>query len=163
LPICFGVLGAQPAVEAERLPIGPYALCRIVRDCGEQMPLNLETQLQLYQVFERQVMERHTELIDRANILLAREGVLPGLVYRPYLVRPSAPRGSGQTAPPGATPPHASRAGAAAGNKPLTSWQGQMPAASWTQLPGMAADTAASGFAPPPPSPTATATGPAPA
>ncbi len=157
----FGVLGAQPAVEAERLPIGPYALCRIVRDCGEQMQLNLETQLQLYQVFERQVMERHTELIDRANNLLAREGVLPGLVYRPYLVRPSAPRGSGQTTPPGTTPSHASRAGAVAGNKPLTSWQGQMPAASWTQFPGMAADTAAASFAPPPAG--TTATGPAPA
>ncbi len=79
----FAVLAAQPAFDPERLPLGPYALCRALRDCGEQMQLNLDAQLVLYQVFDRMVLARHAELVDRLNILLEREGVLPGLVYRP--------------------------------------------------------------------------------
>jgi len=127
----FAVLAAQPAFDVDRVPTGPYSLCNALRDSGEQLQLNLETQLLLYQVFERQAMERHTELSDRLNILLAREGVLPGLIYRPYLVRPSAPRGHGPATSTGAAPDAQRNAGQA----PLTSWQGQGPAASWTQLP----------------------------
>ena len=137
----FAVLAAQPAFDIERLPTGPYALCRALREAGERLQLNLESQLALYQVFERQVMDRHTELADRLNILFAREGVLPGLVYRPYLVRPSAPRGN---APAGRDTGNGLGPGSrSAGQGPLTSWQGQAPAASWAsslsqelQLPG---------------------------
>ncbi len=130
----FAVLAAQPAFDSERLPTGPYSLCRALRDSGEQLQVNLETQLLLYQVFDRQAMERHTELCDRLNILLAREGILPGLVYRPYLARPSAPRGHG----PGTAAGNPADAPRNAGQAPLTSWQGQGPAASWTQLPNAA-------------------------
>lgn len=127
----FAVLAAQPAFDPERLPVGPYALCRALRECGEQMQLNLDTQLVLYQVFDRMVMPRHSELVDRLNILLEREGVLPGLVYRPHLARPSAPRGSGAVSGQA----DAGNAGPrAAGNAPLTSWQGQAPAASWASI-----------------------------
>ncbi|MCD9088021.1 DUF1631 domain-containing protein [Stenotrophomonas sp. SY1] len=144
----FAVLAAQPAFDPERLPLGPYALCRALRDSGEQMQFTLETQLLLYQVFERQVMSRHAELTDRLNIQLAREGVLPGLVYRPYLPRPSAPRGTGAAA---------GNKGAAAASAPLTGWQGQAPAASWAELSnevGMPAPTASA-------APTSPTTGPA--
>ena len=127
----FAVLAAQPAFDIEHLPMGPYALCRALRDAGEQLQINLESQLALYQVFERQVMERHTELADRLNILFAHEGVLPGLIYRPYLVRPSAPRGNSPITgkDTGHGPGSATRS---AGHGPLTSWQGQAPAASWS-------------------------------
>ncbi|WP_082746502.1 MULTISPECIES: DUF1631 domain-containing protein [Stenotrophomonas] len=127
----FAVLAAQPAFDPERLPVGPYALCRALRDCGEQMQFNLDTQLALYQVFERLVMPRHGELLDRLNILLEREGVLPGLVYRPHLPRPSAPRGTGTVA---GQADGGSAGPRAAGNAPLTSWQGQAPAASWASI-----------------------------
>ncbi|WP_269792058.1 DUF1631 domain-containing protein [Stenotrophomonas sp. Iso1] len=126
----FAVLAAQPAFDPERLPLGPYALCRALRDCGEQMQLNLDAQLVLYQVFDRMVMARHAELIDRLNILLEREGVLPGLIYRPHLPRPSAPRGAGAAG----SHTDASGAPARAGQAPLTSWQGQAPAASWASI-----------------------------
>ena len=130
----FGVLAAQPAFDVERLPYGPYGLCRALRDAGERLQLSLETQLLLYQVFERQVMERHTELGDRLNQMLSREGVLPGLVYRPYLVRPSAPRGHGPNAGPGHSAGGDGGAPHPAGQAPLTSWQGQGPATSWAGL-----------------------------
>lgn len=125
----FAVLAAQPAFDSERLPVGPYAQCRALREAGEQMQLNLDAQLVLFQVFERMVMTRHAELVDRLNILLEREGVLPGLVYRPHLPRPSAPRG------PGAVSGQADAGGPrSAGSAPLTSWQGQAPAASWASI-----------------------------
>ncbi|KRG58768.1 DUF1631 domain-containing protein [Stenotrophomonas nitritireducens] len=146
----FGVLCAQPAFDAERLPVGPHALCRILRACGERLGLNLEAQQQLYHVFERQALERHVELLDRLNILLAREGVLPGLVYIPYLPRPA-----GQRRTVGAPAAGATREGqAAAAPRPLTHWQGQAPAASWAD--------AAMGAMPTPAAPAPASTGPGP-
>lgn len=124
----FGVLAAQPAFDAESLPVGPYALCRILRACGERLGLNLEAQQQLYHVFERQAMARHVELLDRLNILLAREGVLPGLVYIPYLPRPA-----GQRRTTGGPTTAAREGPSAATPRPLTQWQGQAPAASWAE------------------------------
>lgn len=152
----FGVLAAQPAFDAESLPVGPYALCRILRACGERLGLNLEAQRQLYHVFERQAMERHVELLDRLNMLLAREGVLPGLVYIPYLPRPAGQR---RTA---GGPAAATREGpSAAAPRPLTQWQGQAPAASWAEAAMGAMSmpaTAAPGPAPATPNTTTTTT-----
>ncbi len=128
----FGVLAAQPAYEVEQLPIGPYALCRVLRESGEQLGLGLDAQLTLYRVFERQVMERYGELVDRINILLAHEGVLPGLVYLPYLAR----QGSRRATVPAAAPPGPGNRGAS--RRPLTSWSGQAPSASWSVMAEMA-------------------------
>ncbi len=149
----FAVLAAQPAFDAERLPVGCYALCRVLRHCGERLELSLDAQLQLYHVFERLVLERQVELLDRMNILLAREGVLPGLVYIPYLPRPSAPRRKAGPHAPGGD------GMAPAGQRPLTQWQGQAPAVSWaaTTLASIGGDAAPplSGVAPSAPSPAA--------
>jgi hypothetical protein len=122
----FGVLAALPALELEQVPLGPHALCRVLRQAGEALDLNLDTQLTLYRVFERQTLERLGELLDRANIVLAHEGVLPGLVYQPYLPKPSnARRRGGQDASPGAR--------GTGGPRPLTGWTGQAPTSSWSQ------------------------------
>jgi len=137
----FGVLAAQPAFDVERLPVGPYGLCRILRECGERLELDTFAQLQLYHVFERQVLDLLVELLDRLNILLAREGVLPGLVYIPYLPRPSAPRRGGVGAAPGGDAP-------ASTQRPLTQWHGQAPAMSWSAA-ALAADVVPGGDAPP--------------
>lgn len=120
----FGVLAARPAFEIDQLPCGPHALCRLLREAGETLELGLDGQLLLYRVFERHLRERLAELLEQANALLASAGVLPGLVYVPYLGRTShgrrgaAPRGGG--------------APARASARPLTSWAGQGPAASWS-------------------------------
>ena len=125
----FGVLAAQPAFDAERLPLGPYILCRILRRCGERLELDTKAQLQLYHAFEQQVLAQLSELLDRLNALLAKEGVLPGLVYTPYLSRPSAPRRGGV----GDGTAAASGAGMApATQRPMTQWQSQAPAMSWS-------------------------------
>lgn len=130
----FAVLAAGPEFDVEDLPFGPYVMCRITRDLGEQFALGLETQLALFRVFDRQLIERLGELLERANILLAHEGILPGLVYTPYLARsattrrivtgPGADRAS-TTAPP--------REPGSIG-RPLTGWSGSASASSWAQM-----------------------------
>lgn len=140
----FGVLAAAPAFEPEHVPLGPYAACRVLREAGDVLGLALDTQLMLYRVFERQALDRYLELIERANILLAHEGVLPGLVYLPYLGRSASPRRSARApaqeraAEPtdsgethGGAPGQHSHAGQGPSQRPLTSWTGQAPQAAW--------------------------------
>ena len=126
----LGVLAAAPGFEADTLPLAPQALCAMVRRLAEQDALGVEVQLALYRSFERQVLERLSDVLDRANALLAQHGVLPGLVYTPYLARSSSTRriitqsvGGGRTTQP------AKRAAA-----PLTGWNGSAPAGSWSSL-----------------------------
>lgn len=74
----LAVIGTVPEFELEELPLGPYALCRILRQCGETLGLSLDGQLTLYKVFERQVMDRLGDLFESANGTLDQEGILPG-------------------------------------------------------------------------------------
>ncbi len=127
----LGVLAAAPAFEADALPLAPQALCAMVRRLAEQDTLGADVQLALYRSFERQVLERLGDVLDRANALLAQNGVLPGLVYTPYLARSSSTRriithsvGGGRATQP------AKRAPAA----PLTGWNGSAPSGSWSNL-----------------------------
>ncbi|MCC7635650.1 DUF1631 domain-containing protein [Stenotrophomonas rhizophila] len=127
----FAVLAAGPEFEAEDLPFGPHVLCRILRELGEQFALGLETQLALYRVFDRQLIERLGELLERANILLAHEGVLPGLVYTPYLARSATTRRivTGNERGSAGNPP---REGGAP--RPLTGWSGSGGGSGWAAM-----------------------------
>ena len=129
----FGVLAAGPAFDAEDLPFGPYVLCRITRELGEEFALGLETQLALFRVFDRQLLERLGELLERANVLLTHEGVLPGLVYTPYLARSATTRRivTGPERGTGAAPP---REPGGAGGRPLTGWSGSASSGSWAAM-----------------------------
>ncbi|WP_411833988.1 DUF1631 domain-containing protein [Pseudoxanthomonas mexicana] len=117
----FGVLAGTPAFEPEQLPVGPQALCRLLRDAGATLDLDLESQLLLYRAFDQKVMHNYSEWLQALNQFLSDEGVLPGLVYMPRRARlpPAAP---GTRKPP--------MPGAADGVRPLTSWHGQA-APSW--------------------------------
>lgn len=126
----LGVLAAAPAFEADALPLAPQALCAMLHRIAEHDALGVEVQLALFRSFERQVLERLGDVLDRANALLAQHGVLPGLVYTPYLARSSSTRriitqsvGGGRTTQP------VQRARA-----PLTGWNGSAPAGSWSNL-----------------------------
>ncbi|WP_303636639.1 DUF1631 family protein [Stenotrophomonas tuberculopleuritidis] len=140
----LGVIAGAPAFEADTLPLAPQALCAMVRRTAEQDGLSAEVQLALYRSFERQVLERLGDVLDRANALLAQHGILPGLVYTPYLARSSSTRriitqsvGSGRSGRPSPRVP-----------TPLTGWSGSAPPGSWSTLMQDAlADTAAPGAA----------------
>src|SRR5690606_23233099 len=144
----YGVLGARPALDLEQLPLGPHALCRCLRDAGDALQLELSAQLLLYRQFERQVMERHGELVQRLGILLDRAGVLPGLVYAPYRATRANPAQRRVPRPP-----------ARATGRPMTGWPSQARAGGWGQAlatlaPGQTtATTPASGVPAVPPLP----------
>lgn len=125
----FAVLAAGPEFDVEDLPFGPHVLCRIVRELGERFELGLETQLALYRVFDRQLIDRLGELLERANIFLGHEGVLPGLVYTPYLARSATTRrivtGQERSSP--------AREGGKV-NRPLTGWSGSARNSGWAAM-----------------------------
>ncbi|KER84930.1 DUF1631 domain-containing protein [Xanthomonas arboricola] len=129
------VIGAVAEFELEAVPLGPYALCRVLRQCGEALGLSLDGQLTLYRVFERQVIERLNDLYERANGTLAQEGILPGLIYHPYLVKPTQVQT--RRAPPAvATAPKDAAAASARAlpprnGRPATGWSGQSAPTPW--------------------------------
>ncbi|MEA5122984.1 DUF1631 domain-containing protein [Xanthomonas floridensis] len=128
----LAVIGAVPEFELEALPLGPYALCRILRECGHALGLNLDGQLTLYKVFERQVMDRLGDLFERANSALEHEGILPGLIYHPYLVKPTQVQ-TRRTAPAAATTPKeaTARGNAQRAGRPATGWSGASAPTAW--------------------------------
>jgi len=144
----FAVLAAGPEFDVEDLPFGPHVLCRIVRELGERFALGLETQLALYRVFDRQLIDRLGELLERANILLGHEGILPGLVYTPYLARSATTRrivtGAERSAPP--------REGGKV-NRPLTGWSGSASNSAWAAMTSEAMGDLPASLRPGPPAP----------
>src|SRR3546814_12641609 len=52
----FGVLAGSPAFDAERIPLGPRALCRAMRDASPTLQVPYEARLLLYRIFDRPVL-----------------------------------------------------------------------------------------------------------
>jgi len=140
----FGVLAGAPAFDAERLPVGPHAIGRILREASQSLQIGLEARLLLFRTFERAVMQHYTQLAETMNAMLEREGILPSLAYvpirvRPVLQNPQSPEGappsiaegepSSQSAPPrgrqGGAAPQAGRAERDP-HRPHTAWFGEL-------------------------------------
>lgn len=122
----FGVLAGTPAYDAERLPLGPHSLGRILAEACSVLQIGQEAKLDLYRVYDLQVMTGYAQLVETMNALLARENVLPSLSFVPIRARPTAqnvdrgedPRAAREDA--GRTP---------RGARPYTAWTGQTDAA----------------------------------
>ncbi|MEO8366822.1 MAG: DUF1631 domain-containing protein [Pseudoxanthomonas sp.] len=122
----FGVLAGSPAFDAALLPIGPQALCRILRAAvGAAFEIDLDSQLVLYKSFDQKVMAEYSGWIEVLNDLLARQGVLPGLVYAPQLARIDKPTGRRII-----TDAHA----LSAASRPMTDWYGQTSPSAWSAI-----------------------------
>ena len=63
----FGVLAGKPAFDSETLPIGPQAVCRMLRDASDCLGLSEEHRLMFFKVFEKQVMSLYGNLIESIN------------------------------------------------------------------------------------------------
>ncbi|KAF1014627.1 MAG: hypothetical protein GAK31_02114 [Stenotrophomonas maltophilia] len=126
----LGVLAAGPAFDAEALPLGPHALCAHARRLAEQAGLDAPVQLALFRALDRNLLERLGEIIERINNQLSQEGVLPGLVYTPYLARSASTRRIITHAVAGGRATRTSSSTAA----PLTGWNGSAPAGSWSSM-----------------------------
>lgn len=115
----FGVLAGQPAFDAERLPVGPYALGKILSDAAHALQISPEARLHLYKVFDHQVMTGYAQLVETMNALLARENVLPSLSFVP--IRPRSPQrqeGQRRVSEPGEAVDAPQR------QRPMTDWPG---------------------------------------
>lgn len=86
----FGVLAGAPAFDGERLPVGPQRLIRGFAQACQPLQISLESRLDLYRVFDQQVMLGYAALVESMNALLVRENVLPSLSFVPLRTRPSA-------------------------------------------------------------------------
>ena len=89
----FGVLAAAPALDSERIPFGPQALCRAIRHATESVQLDHGARLLFYRIFDRLVMVQCLPLAEKLDALLVEEGVLPGLSYVPMRSRAAAGEG----------------------------------------------------------------------
>lgn len=133
----MAVLSARPAYDIEQVPLSPHWLCRRLPEASARLELGDEAGLVLYKAFGRMVFERQAELLESANSLLASRGVLPGLVYQPFLPRPAGRRLGNTAADPAQDSPRERPAGGGrdagptAFERPLTHWQGQAPAGGW--------------------------------
>lgn len=90
----FGVLAGKPAFDAENLPIGPQALCRMIRQSCDCLELSGEHRLLLFRTFERHLMPLYGTFIESINTYLSRNGVLPNLHYVPVRPRAASPVGA---------------------------------------------------------------------
>src|SRR3546814_4954298 len=63
----FGVLAGSPAFDAERIPLGPRALCRAMRDASQTLQVPYEARLLLYRIFDRQVMAGYSRVLERLD------------------------------------------------------------------------------------------------
>lgn len=87
----FGVVAGKPAFDAENLPIGPQALCRMIRQSCDCLELSGEHRLLLFRTFERHLMPLYGTFIESINTYLSRNGVLPNLHYVPVRPRAASP------------------------------------------------------------------------
>lgn len=109
----FGVLAGSPAFDAERIPLGPRALCRAMRDASQTLQVPYEARLLLYRIFDRQVMSGYARILEKLDDAMDAEGVLPGLTFVPVRAR-ATPQGEQAAAAAGA-PGSAARAEAGHG------------------------------------------------
>lgn len=127
----FGVLAGMPAFDAERLPLGPQSLCRIMREAAQSLQLPLEPRLLLYRIFERRVMVHYPQMLEMINVSVAADGILPSLTYVPIRLRPTdvgAAESAADEAMPGRERPrHRSGRRLPGSNEPRahTAWMGQ--------------------------------------
>ena len=129
----FGVLAGTPAFDADRIPLGPQSLSRIMCDAAQSLQLSLEPRLLLYRIFDRRVMVHYPQLLEMLNVSIAADGILPSLTYVPIRLRPtdqnvagSAAEATGPEAKPLREPHRSGRTTKVAGEpQPHTAWLGE--------------------------------------
>lgn len=138
----FGVLAGSPALDGERLPLGPHKVCRALRDTCRAMGFGPEARELLYRLFDRIVMSGYATVLEKLDAALDQAGILRGLTHVPVRRRPpsgrpaeeqeagagTAPAAAGHAgpAPPGAAADQApSWHPAPAPGRPHTGWIGE--------------------------------------
>lgn len=88
----YGVLAGSPAFDAERLPLGPQALCEALRAVCDGLALAPDARVVMYRQFDKIALAHYPALLETLNGRLAEDGILPHLSFIPVRLRPpSAP------------------------------------------------------------------------
>ena len=93
----FGVLCRAPAFEAEHLPMGPDALCRCLVEATQPLALPHAARLQLFQQFNKTLVDTYSTLLDACNNYLVHAGILPFLSFVPVRRPPGVSAASWET------------------------------------------------------------------
>src|SRR5690606_36331682 len=83
----FGVLAGRPAFDAASLPVGPAALAGMLARACTGVTGDVDTRLQLYHLFDRQMLAGYLTLVEAMNAQLDGANVLPGLSFVPIQSR----------------------------------------------------------------------------
>lgn len=127
----FGVLAGTPAFDAAQLPVGPQALCRVMRTAvAAVFEIDLDSQLLLYKAFDHKVMAEYSQWLEVLNNLLAHEGVLPGLIYAPHRARTERSSAGNRFVTQN------DRNTVADASRPMTDWYGHASPSAWSALGG---------------------------
>jgi hypothetical protein len=94
----FGVLAGAPALDAERLPLGPQGVCRAMRNACRALQIGSEARELLYRLFDRMVMAHYAPVLEKLDATLDQAGVLKGLTYVPVRLRASSRKEAEQAA-----------------------------------------------------------------
>ncbi|HEY1136136.1 MAG TPA: DUF1631 family protein [Xanthomonadaceae bacterium] len=139
----FGVLGAMPAFDNERNPMGPQALCRAIRHASEVLQLEHDARLLFYRTFDRRLMIHCQSLFEKLDALLVDEGVMPGLSYVPMRSRGTLVAADEAPEYEDSTPPMARRPDSPAAGGMPAGRRGGSPASGLGGTTGSAADSGA--------------------
>lgn len=151
----FGVLAAAPAFDADRLPVGPRALARLLISALADIDMPLSHRLLLLRQFERQFLPLASAFYEAINAYLVAERVLPHLSFAPLRRGATAtamqgrgsqrePAGDGENGPARATaaslcapqrPPSASPTAARRLAAPASPLSGSIPPPTWLGMP----------------------------
>lgn len=144
----LGVVAGRPAFDAERLPIGPRQLCRMLGESIAVFDLDASQRGVVFGQFDRSVMQFFGEFLETLNNYLIQQKILPHLTYvaprnrNPQRGRdaPTASPGPRPGMDPAAAGPAGGRAAAQASAGPgMFAQVGSAPSA---HAPGAGADAA---------------------
>lgn len=114
----FGVLAGSPALDAERLPLGPQGVCRALRNACRSLQMDTESRELMYRLFDRMVMAHYAPVLEKLDATLDRAGILKGLTHVPVRLRASSRREADDAAENAAPEQASSRASRPAGSTP---------------------------------------------
>jgi Protein of unknown function (DUF1631) len=86
----FGVLAGKPAFDSESNPVGPHAICQMVKSATDCLGLSTENRALFFKAFEKQMLSLYAPLVESINTYLAANGVLPSMQYVPIRARPAS-------------------------------------------------------------------------
>ncbi|MEO5629600.1 MAG: DUF1631 family protein, partial [Thermomonas sp.] len=100
----YGVLASASAFDAEHLPVGPHALCRVLSNTCHAMLPSIAARKLVYQQFERITIPHYPALLDSLNTSLVGDGILPHLSFVPVRVRAATSIASNEASAPDIIP-----------------------------------------------------------